>query len=61
MDAIFSNVIRAKTSSRCVYFLSELYFLIAKFLESGPCKKAANVSIVPLKFSDFCVLVVDWN
>ena len=26
-----------------ICFLSELYFLIAKFLSSGPCKKASEV------------------
>ena len=30
----------------CICFLSELYFLIAKFLSAGPCKKASEVSEV---------------
>ena len=29
-----------------ICFLSELYFLIAKFLSAGPCKKASEVSKV---------------
>ena len=32
----------------CVCFLSELYFLVAKFLASGPCRKASEVSICPI-------------
>ena len=30
-----------------ICFLSEMYFLIARFLSSGPCKKTADVSIFP--------------
>ena len=33
-------------SSNIRSFFSETYFLIAKFLEDGPCKETAEVSLV---------------
>uniref|UniRef100_A0A4W6FJP5 Bromodomain and WD repeat domain containing 3 n=1 Tax=Lates calcarifer TaxID=8187 RepID=A0A4W6FJP5_LATCA len=36
----------------CLCFFSELYYLIARFLQSGPCKKAAQVTpLVPQRWS----------
>uniref|UniRef100_A0A3Q2VE88 BRWD/PHIP N-terminal domain-containing protein n=1 Tax=Haplochromis burtoni TaxID=8153 RepID=A0A3Q2VE88_HAPBU len=31
------------SDAHLLFFFSELYYLIARFLQSGPCKKAAKV------------------
>uniref|UniRef100_A0A3Q3ENY9 BRWD/PHIP N-terminal domain-containing protein n=1 Tax=Labrus bergylta TaxID=56723 RepID=A0A3Q3ENY9_9LABR len=50
----------ASDSTHIAQLTSELYFLIARFLEAGPCQKAAEV-VCTIFLSQLLPIRLDWT
>ncbi|KAK5880368.1 hypothetical protein CesoFtcFv8_023403 [Champsocephalus esox] len=51
----------ASDSSHIAQLTSELYFLIARFLEAGPCQKAAETLIREVEEKELLPIRLDWT
>ncbi|XP_062323853.1 PH-interacting protein isoform X1 [Osmerus eperlanus] len=61
LPAILNNIKMATESKHVVQLKSELYFLIARFLEAGPCQNAAETLIREVEEKELLPKRLDWT
>ncbi|XP_053743867.1 PH-interacting protein isoform X1 [Synchiropus splendidus] len=59
--ALANNTKMASDSAHIAQLTSELYFLIARFLEAGPCQKAAETLIKEVEEKELLPKRLDWT
>ncbi|XP_035000458.1 PH-interacting protein isoform X2 [Hippoglossus stenolepis] len=59
--ALANNTKMASDSTHTAQLTSELYFLIARFLEAGPCQKAAETLIREVEEKELLPKRLDWT